>query len=144
MEQQGVKSMRTSARALIQRGGNTLLIHRNRSGEAYYVLPGGGVEEGENLSGALRREVREELGADGVVGEKLLEFIDSFNGMETLHAIFRVEIGEQPVSLDGSPESAKSAADNSYTLVWVADEDVPALDIRPRRISVWLKEKGDD
>lgn len=136
--------MRTSVRALIQRDGNTLLICRNRGGEAYYVFPGGGVEEGENLSGALRREVREELGVDGIVGEKLMEFIDSFNDAETLHAIFRVAIGEQPVSLDGSPESEKSTVDNSYALVWVADKDVPALDIRPRQISVWLKEKGDD
>lgn len=133
--------MRTSVRALIQRKDRVLLIRRSRGNETYHVLPGGGVEEGENLFEALRREVHEELSVEGTVGEKLLEFIDSYKDLNTLHVIFRVEIGDQVVSFDNSPESTKATADNGYSLVWVANRDLPELDIRPSQISTWLRER---
>jgi 8-oxo-dGTP pyrophosphatase MutT (NUDIX family) len=100
------------------------------------------VEEGENLSEALRREIREELSVEGAVGEKFLEFIDSYKDLNTLHVIFRVEINDQSVSFDNSPESTKATPDNGYSLVWVADHDLPGLDIRPSQISAWLRQRG--
>lgn len=136
--------MRTSVRALIQGDGFTLLIRRSRGNETYYVLPGGGVEEGEEIIETLKREVREELSVEGVVGEKLLEFIDSYNNLNTLHIVFKVGIGDQSVSFDNSPESAKATIDNEYSLVWVISRDLPGLDIRPPQISTWLREKGDN
>jgi ADP-ribose pyrophosphatase YjhB (NUDIX family) len=55
--------MSTRVRAvLITPGGELLTIRRIRPGQApYSVLPGGGVEDGENLETALARELWEEF-----------------------------------------------------------------------------------
>jgi ADP-ribose pyrophosphatase YjhB (NUDIX family) len=52
-------------RALLVTSGHDLLaIERIRPGRApYWVLPGGGVEAGEDLEAALARELREEIAA---------------------------------------------------------------------------------
>lgn len=56
------KKVRISAKALVMRGGRLLLMRaRDRAG-AYYLLPGGGVKNGETLRGALVRECLEETG----------------------------------------------------------------------------------
>ncbi|HSV85039.1 MAG TPA: NUDIX domain-containing protein, partial [Levilinea sp.] len=48
--------------AVIIRDHKVLLIHRFKNGSEYWVFPGGGVEEGEDLNTALKREVVEETG----------------------------------------------------------------------------------
>jgi len=51
--------------------GEVLLVEGKRpeKGEIYFCAPGGGVEEGESLKAALERELIEETGYRGVVGE---------------------------------------------------------------------------
>jgi 8-oxo-dGTP diphosphatase len=46
---------------LIRRGDSLLLIRRVKEGKEYHVVPGGGVEDGETLVQAARREILEEL-----------------------------------------------------------------------------------
>jgi ADP-ribose pyrophosphatase YjhB (NUDIX family) len=49
---------------LITQDGDLLTVRRTRPRhQPYWVLPGGGVEDGENLETALARELREELAA---------------------------------------------------------------------------------
>jgi ADP-ribose pyrophosphatase YjhB (NUDIX family) len=57
--------MRDRVRALLVTPDHDLLaIKRIRPGQApYWVLPGGGVEVGEDLEAALARELREEIAA---------------------------------------------------------------------------------
>ena len=57
--------MRDRVRALLVTPGHDLLaIKRMRPGQApYWVLPGGGVEVGEDLEATLARELREEIAA---------------------------------------------------------------------------------
>jgi len=57
------------ARAVIRREDRVLLVRAN--GHAHTFLPGGHVEEGEGLTGCLRRELREELGVESRVGRYL-------------------------------------------------------------------------
>lgn len=53
---------------LVTPDGSLLTIRRARPGQApYWVLPGGGVEPGEDLQEALDRELREELAATASV-----------------------------------------------------------------------------
>jgi 8-oxo-dGTP pyrophosphatase MutT (NUDIX family) len=60
---------RTAVRGVLFRGRELLLLS-SRHGD--YKFPGGGVEPGESLASALRREFREECGyADVVVGAEL-------------------------------------------------------------------------
>jgi 8-oxo-dGTP pyrophosphatase MutT (NUDIX family) len=54
---------RRSCRGLLVDGDRVLLAqHRIRDGEAVWVGPGGGIEDGENLLQALTRELHEETG----------------------------------------------------------------------------------
>lgn len=53
----------SSCHALVRAGEKILLVKRGRPPlQGYWGLPGGGVELGETLVGALTREVREETG----------------------------------------------------------------------------------
>lgn len=47
--------------AIIRWQGRVLLCRQEKPGKQYWLLPGGGVDGGETLMEALRRELREEL-----------------------------------------------------------------------------------
>ncbi|MCE7984908.1 MAG: NUDIX domain-containing protein [Caldilinea sp. CFX5] len=65
--------MRLAVDAVVEHAGQLLLIEYDdvRLGR-HWGLPGGGVEAGERIHDALRREVLEETGAQVVVGRLLL------------------------------------------------------------------------
>lgn len=49
---------------VVNRGGKFLLLKTRGEGEIYWEIPKGGVEEGESLVCALKRELKEETGID--------------------------------------------------------------------------------
>lgn len=51
---------RVGCRAVVVRDGNILLSHETQTG--WYLVPGGGLEEGETLEACCVREVEEETG----------------------------------------------------------------------------------
>lgn len=57
---------RLAARALVvDEEGRTLLVQfRDESGQVWWATPGGGIDQGEDVESALRRELAEELGLD--------------------------------------------------------------------------------
>jgi 8-oxo-dGTP diphosphatase len=67
------RSPRSVTAAVIEEGGRVLIARRKRGDrcEGRWEFPGGKVEPGESPEGSLVRELREELGLDAVVGERL-------------------------------------------------------------------------
>jgi 8-oxo-dGTP diphosphatase len=53
--------------AIIRWQGRVLLCRQEKPNKEYWLLPGGGVDSGETLIEALRRELREELGVEADV-----------------------------------------------------------------------------
>ncbi|ARF52825.1 NUDIX hydrolase [Streptomyces gilvosporeus] len=80
---------------IIRRGNEILLVRENlgADGEMLWSLPGGGVEDGELLHEALRREVQEETGL--LVGDPVrtafLMHIDSEQHPSALAAAFEID-----------------------------------------------------
>ena len=50
--------------AILRRENRILLVRQEKPGREYWLLPGGGVNAGESLVDALRRELAEEIGLD--------------------------------------------------------------------------------
>ncbi len=50
--------------AIIKEGDKVLTTQMEKSGDRYYVLPGGKVEIDENIEEALKRELKEETGIE--------------------------------------------------------------------------------
>ena len=74
----GRDAIRAIAVAVIRKGDAVLVQHGvdPLSGGRFYRLPGGGIEHGERAVDALRREFREELGAE-LVAPMLLTVIEN-------------------------------------------------------------------
>jgi ADP-ribose pyrophosphatase YjhB (NUDIX family) len=69
----GTRSIRVAANAVIVRDGRVLLVEfSGGTKRAHFNFPGGGVELGETLEEAVRREVREETCLDVSVVRLLL------------------------------------------------------------------------
>jgi 8-oxo-dGTP diphosphatase len=58
---------RVRVAALIRWHERVLLCRQEKGEKEYWLLPGGGVDSGESLIEALRRELREELGVEADV-----------------------------------------------------------------------------
>lgn len=106
--------------ALIEREGQ-LLICRRREDQAHagkWEFPGGKVEDGETPDDALRRELGEELGIDGVEAERLVEYEFAYPGRDPLRLVF-FRVAAFRGGIDGSQFAAIS---------WERPEDLPGFD----------------
>ncbi len=93
------------AAAIVRRGPRFLLTLRppGTHWAGYWEFPGGKIEAGETVAAALRREVREELGADLEVGPLLrrLEHVyaDRHVELHFLHATLTGEAEPRPIEV---------------------------------------------
>jgi 8-oxo-dGTP diphosphatase len=71
-EDKNQSMIRVNVSAAIVRDDQILVIEFSDNSGYHYNLPGGGVEEGETILGALEREVKEETGVEAVIGPLLM------------------------------------------------------------------------
>jgi nucleoside triphosphatase len=91
--------------AILRWQDRVLLCRQEKPGREYWLLTGGGVDSGETLIEALRRELREELGIEADVQfEGPVAIVDSIAPKTTLsrkhvvHVIFAADLSHR--SLD--------------------------------------------
>lgn len=93
--------IRIRVAAIILENENLLLIAHKKQNDIYWLLPGGGVNFGESLDSALKRELMEELGVSINVGEIALisDSIDPAGNRHILNIIFKCSLRDGKYSL---------------------------------------------
>lgn len=111
--------------AIIVENDQLLLVRHEKDGAAYWMLPGGGVDHGETLTGALQRELREELCIGAEIGPLLLanDTIPPDSHRHIVNLYFRAEISEGRPTL-GIDERVAAVAFHPLT-------QLTELDLRP-------------
>jgi 8-oxo-dGTP diphosphatase len=84
--------------AVIERDGRVLVTRRLQGThlEGFWEFPGGKCDPGEMLDACLRRELREELAVDAIIGDKILSTSHTYPER-------RVELHFFSVTLHGDP-----------------------------------------
>jgi ADP-ribose pyrophosphatase YjhB (NUDIX family) len=132
---------RVRVRAVLLTGrGSIIVLRRHRSGRApYRVLPGGAVEATDpSIQAALARELREELGAQAVIGPRLATITAAMHDATT--AIQHLHLARL-VTLDPAQATAPEYTDpatGTYT-----PEELP-LDITAVRQANLLPQQATD
>jgi 8-oxo-dGTP pyrophosphatase MutT (NUDIX family) len=125
--------MRIRVAGVISDGARLLLVQHR--GGPHWVLPGGGLEEGESLHACLKREILEETGLLIRPGRLLCVGDFMRPGAQVLDLVFTVE-------LEGGEERMEQNSQIT-TLRWFSFEEAATLDLRPaavfRRILPGLK-----
>lgn len=110
---------RVAAYAVIVRRGEILLTHWRRGRMHGWTLPGGGLEPGEDPRDAAIREIREETGLNGTLGELLgvdsrvlvrEEVKDGSNPeLHTVRIVYRAAVEDAPLQheINGSSDEAR-------------------------------------
>jgi 8-oxo-dGTP pyrophosphatase MutT (NUDIX family) len=133
--------MRNRAAAIIIRNDTLLVLHRQKPGQDYYILPGGGVELDESFQDACIREVKEETGLD-VLHLQLVHRYHSKVGEEQ-YFLTRIPAGE-PVL--GGSEAKRQSPTNIYDFEWVDQEQLEGINLLPqaaRRICLEVMRRQD-
>jgi 8-oxo-dGTP diphosphatase len=98
--------------AILRRGSRILLVRHEKAGREYWLLPGGGVNGGETLVGALRRELGEELGIrEDVPFEGPIAIADSiappgWPPKHVVHIVFAGHVGDRSLERVVSSDEA--------------------------------------
>ncbi len=111
--------VREAARAVVfDNEKNVALLHVSNFG--YYKLPGGGLEEGEDIETALKRECMEEIGCEiEVFGEigSITEYRKIFNLTQISYCYLAKVKGEK-----GTPNFEEGEIEEGFKEVWLPYE----------------------
>lgn len=106
-------------RAIVLKDDALLVMHRNKFGQDYYTLVGGGIKLGEQPEDTLRREVQEETGLQ--ITNPRLVFVEETDDMHGPQYIYLCDYQSGEVALHPhSPEAQIHAlGKNLYTPQWL-------------------------
>jgi 8-oxo-dGTP diphosphatase len=108
--------LRKASRAIILNENNEVAI-QFASKYNYHKLPGGGLDEGETILDALHREIKEEVGCEVEVGEKvglIIEYRNQFDVLQMSYCYLAKVKGDV-----GEPEWEEGELEEGFESIWV-------------------------
>jgi len=115
---------RDTARGIVIKDGQVLMIDRIRPGMHYLSTPGGGIEPGETPEQACKREIFEESSLDVTVGPELFVWEE---GLHKHHFFLCTYISGVP-ELHHTAEEADGNPDNIHDPRWFTIEELGTYD----------------
>lgn len=119
---------RNAARAIVVYSNQLVVIRRNKFGEEYYTLPGGGIQNDESVFDAVVREVMEETSL------RVLPLRELYRGTHvkgyTAHFVLCEYRGGVPVLHPASEEAQLTKrGDNTYQPLWLPLKSLSSLSL---------------
>jgi 8-oxo-dGTP diphosphatase len=117
--------------AILRREDRILLIRQEKADREYWLLPGGGVNAGESLVEALRRELTEEVGLEAALPlEGPVAIADSISPAQApakhvVHIIFAGHLGRRSLET----VTSRDAAVRGHRLFGV--DELPGVALHP-------------
>ena len=122
---------RISSRAIIIDNEELLTMFRRKIKEGkvkeYYVIPGGGLEEGETLEENVIRELKEEFSID----VKVLGYLGKEEHEETVEHYFHCKIKKGTPKLGGE-ELERMTEENYYEVRRIPLKELDSIDINAK------------
>jgi ADP-ribose pyrophosphatase YjhB (NUDIX family) len=118
------RNITVRCRAVILHEGK-LLVVKHTPESAFFALPGGHLEWGEDIKGCMHREVIEELGIEPKIGRLL--YVYDFENTKEVHSVeffFEVINGADYVDCEKLP---RSHAHEIARIVWMDGKNSPRI-----------------
>lgn len=129
--------VRKAVRAVLGDDFGRIALMYVRQGD-YYKLPGGGVDEGENLDAALRRELLEETGSKATVTEVLGQVLEwrDFDKMKQISYAYKASLEGEP----GEPDFTQGEIDKGFEVQWIdnLDEAIRLIESRVTHVDIGI------
>jgi len=129
-------------KAIIVREGRLLVTVNSGPFQTFYLCPGGGQDHGEDAPAALRRECREEIGCDVVVGELafLRDYIAADHEFAALDAWAHQREAYFFCSLAPGAEPVLGAEGDTWQtgITWLALDRLLDEPLWPKALGPWL------
>ena len=116
-----VKNLRHACRGIVVKDGKVLLGYEEKNNK--YIIPGGGVEEGETYEQCCERELLEETGMQVRPKEEYLEITELFQDWRHVNHYFVCEL----IKETGSVNLTEAEKNAGCTFKWLSMEQ--ALEI---------------
>ena len=130
--------MRKSVRAIVVKDDALLVMQRDKFGQKFCALVGGGIDLGETPEQALHREVAEETGLT-ISNPRLVIIEDAgeFYGLQYIYLCDYVS-GEPALAPDSEEAKISALGQNIYRPEWLPLSALPDAEIRPKELKTML------
>lgn len=119
----GQYELRKSARAILLNDEGNMATQYLKT-YTYHKLPGGGVDPGESVEEALKREILEEVGCDSEIIKPVGMTIEYRNKYNLLHLSFA--FAAKVVGEVGPPQLEEGEIEEGQETLWLPPEEVLA------------------
>ncbi|MBU1130864.1 NUDIX domain-containing protein [Patescibacteria group bacterium] len=112
-----------------------ILVCKSNDHPPIYYLPGGHLEMGEGIKQALKREIREELGAE----INNLKFLEFFENSFTHNNVYHHEINFlYQVDLKTKKPKSIKCQEGHISIIWLEISELPTFKLLPGCIKKYL------